>query len=293
MREGYGFRIDPGSTLRVLLVCVAVLVVLSAIGQALRFVGGFESALAFIPEFYLDEESNVPTYFSTLILLAAALLLTVIARVEYVERTRDRAHWAGLAVIFYYVALDEAASLHERLIGRVRDLLDLSGPFYFGWVVPGILVVAILTVVFYGFVLRRDPVIRRLFVLAAVLFVGGALGLEMLGGAIVDARGYDNPAFAVTAMLEETFEMIGTSVFVYALIRYAEDNVGVFSVQFQTVSAAEPIAGELRAEVEGDVELRRRVRDSADGHEIDPRLRDGSDRSEGDPSRRLGINLPT
>ena len=61
----------------------------------------------------MDRELNLPTLFSTLLLLASALLLKRISRTPWRD---DPADWILLSRIFIFLALDEALQIHEILI---------------------------------------------------------------------------------------------------------------------------------------------------------------------------------
>ena len=64
-----------------------------------------------------------------MILLLMAALLTVVARCERRIGGQDRRHWAGLAEIFYYLSLDEAAQIHEMF--KLFEGLHPIGHFYY------------------------------------------------------------------------------------------------------------------------------------------------------------------
>ena len=64
-----------------------------------------------------------------MILRLRAALLTVVARCEWRVGGKDRRHWAGLAEIFYYLSLDEAAQIHE-MFKRLEGLRPI-GHFYY------------------------------------------------------------------------------------------------------------------------------------------------------------------
>ena len=61
---------------------------------------------------------------------------------------------------------------------------------------------------------------RKHFFLAAFLYVGGALIMEMIGSHIAEAEGQQNLLYAMTATLEEIMEMMGVIVFIYGLLCY-------------------------------------------------------------------------
>jgi len=68
------------------------------------------------------------------------------------------------------------------------------------------------------FVLPRRT--KLLCFIAGGTYIGGALGMELVGGYIVTHWGEDNMAWAVASTFEELLEMLGASIFIYALLSY-------------------------------------------------------------------------
>jgi hypothetical protein len=62
--------------------------------------------------------------------------------------------------------------------------------------------------------------------LAAVLYIGGAVGFELVGGYYAELHGEKNLTFNLIATVEETLEMTGIVLFNYALLRYMSKGVG-------------------------------------------------------------------
>ena len=205
---------------------MAFLLVLASIaGQLSKFLLGHDRVYGLVPLFYVDAEQNIPTFFSALLLFCAALLLMVITVLKKKQKDRDVSKWAILALGFLYMAVDEATSIHEKLIRPARGLLG-SGPFgifHPAWVMPGIAVVFVLTLFFLRFLLRLPAKTRSTFIVAGTLFVVGALCLELVGGHYDQLYG-DNITYRVLAHIEESFEMGGVIVFIYALLKYMADN---------------------------------------------------------------------
>ncbi|MEX2203021.1 MAG: hypothetical protein WD965_02920 [Actinomycetota bacterium] len=212
----------PEKVMRVLFAVVTVLVLLSTAGQA---------SVYYLPDFvlrdsmagllYVNEERSLPTLYSSLMLLLSALLLGVIAR----ERRRNGGpyvrHWQVLSLTFIYLSVDEFAALHEQAIDPVRRLLDIEGgPLLHAWVVPGAIGVAVFGVAFARFVRHLPLIVRQRVVLASVLFVGGAIGVEILGSLHAASSGQQNMRYAAIVTVEETLEMVGVAVFVSALLAY-------------------------------------------------------------------------
>ena len=155
----------------------------------------------------LSHEANLPTWYASSLLLVDALLLGAIAR-----RAPDR-RWAVLAAIFGYLSLDEAVELHEHLGG----LFATGGVLYFDWVIPAGAALLLLGAAYLPFLRRLPAATRRAFVLAAVLYVGGALLMELPLGWWTERAGDENPVYAALDLVEESLELAGASVFLLAL----------------------------------------------------------------------------
>ncbi len=93
-------KISPKKVLVALLGISALLVALSVYGQYLKyFAGSYDIKGAFhefiidllMHSFYTDSESNVPTWFNTIVLFIPAMLFAVISAVKKLEK--DRFWW--------------------------------------------------------------------------------------------------------------------------------------------------------------------------------------------------------
>ncbi|WP_146898956.1 hypothetical protein [Cellulomonas aerilata] len=165
----------------------------------------------------VDREGGFPAWFSSGLLLACAASLGTVA--EGVRRSGERRHWPWLllAVAFTYLSMDEAVALHEQAIDPVQSALDLGGPFFYGWVVVAIPAVVVLGVVLLPFLRSLEPWTRRAFLVAGALYVGGALGLEMVEGLIAEAGGRGSTAMQIAVTVEELLEMVGLTIFLAAV----------------------------------------------------------------------------
>jgi hypothetical protein len=172
--------------------------------------------------FDTDGEGNIPAWYSSLALLLCSALLVFIATEESQENNRYATHWKGLAAIFLYMAVDEAVMIHELPSEPLHIALKTSGHLYYAWVIPYSVVVLAVALVYGPFVLALPSETRRLFLLGGALYVGGSIGMEMLGAAYHDAVGANNMTYMTISGIEEALEMTGVAVFVYALLRYLE-----------------------------------------------------------------------
>lgn len=201
----------------------ALLLVMAGIGvQVSRYLFGRDHLLGLLS---LDYEANIPSFFSALLLIIAALLLALIAALAGQLKKPDRSKWAILSIGFLVMAVDETASIHERFIHPIRALLgnESLGIFYYAWIIPGIVLVLALGLFFLGFVLRLPSATRLTIIIAATLYLAGAMAVEMIGGAYDEAYGDANLTYAMISALEESLEMAGLIVFLYALLGYIAD----------------------------------------------------------------------
>jgi len=208
---------------------VLVLVVISLAGQYFRdFFGDNELAQKIISKVNLDEErNNLPTWYQSSSLLVCSLILLVIGHVRDAVKDRDAKFWWILSFLFLVLSVDEAVSIHEQMTVPLRSAFNLEGIFFLSWVIPAAVAVAILVVVFAGFLTRLPPRTRNLMVAAGALFVFGAIGLEMVGANYMfmlnDPPDIDKDfGYALITTTEEFFEMTGIVVFVYGLLSYLD-----------------------------------------------------------------------
>ena len=209
--------VTPRGAARFLVLVVLSLTALSLIGQvAVHFAPDFVVRDRFAGTFNVDEEGNIPTLYSTLTLLGCAVLLRVIARTDREAGGRWSRHWTLMSIIFLGLAADEFLALHEEVDSR----LDLSGFTQWSWVAVGIVFVVAVALVFIRLIVQLPPPVRRLFILAALIYLSGAIVMETVGGHYVTVWGHDSLSYALCTTAEELLEMMGVVVFIYALLRY-------------------------------------------------------------------------
>lgn len=183
----------------------------------------------------LSYERNLPTWYASGLLLACALVLAGIARAAGLTHEPARRHWWALAVLFAYISLDESVGLHEHLGG----LLSLGGVLYFTWVVPAAVAVVLGGLAFLPFLARLSSRRRAQFIVAGVLYVGGALIMELPLGWWTERHGNDNLVYALIDHLEEALELVGASLFLAALVEELGERV-VLTAKEEAARGASP-----------------------------------------------------
>lgn len=171
--------------------------------------------------FDLDGEANLPAAFQGFTLLGSALLILVAAQGETRHAVRRR--WQLLGLAFVFLAFDEIASLHERC-GELWLALT-GGPKVFGaWLVPVLPIATVIVVVGFLPLVWQAP--RRTglgLVAAGAVYVGGAVGCEMVGAWIVHTVGRDSLAYLYEVAVEEGMEMLGIVLLVQVLLRHLHE----------------------------------------------------------------------
>jgi len=152
--------------------------------------------------FDLDEENNLPTWFSSFLLLNNAFFLALMARSE---RAKDKLYWRLMSVGFLLLSIDEVAGLHESFNSSIE----------MNWAIPGAILVIIIAVAFIPFLLRLRRGLAGLFILSGVVFVSGAIIVELLS----EDMDSDSLGYMLAVALEEGLEMLGAWLFLRTLLK--------------------------------------------------------------------------
>lgn len=160
--------------------------------------------------FGLNEEQSVPTWYSSIQLLALAGLLALLGAAY---RRRDsritRTAWIG-AIIAAFFSVDEVATIHESITG-VLGRFDAVPTFEGGhgiWIFVYALIGIVVLVVTAPGILQIARLRARQavwFALGALVFVAGGVGVEILS--------YSGSGQIV---LEEAMELLGVAIMVAA-----------------------------------------------------------------------------
>ncbi len=183
--------------------------------------------------FNFDYENNIPTLFSTLLLCFCATLAFFIARSKKSERLLFL-QWLGIAAAFLFLGIDESTSLHERLTEPVRNAVGTGAIFYYAWVIPYAVLLAVFVAIYLRFFFRLPPETRKWVAIGAVLYVGGGIGLELPGGAWYELHGKD-AVFYLLATFEELLEMTGCILFIYAFSSYIDRHIPDFKIRITSL----------------------------------------------------------
>ncbi|GAB3751489.1 hypothetical protein [Lysobacter olei] len=229
--ESHKLMLDPVAIRRRLFLTVFVLIAINVALQAYRLVMHQESVMG-LPMLSLDKENNVPALFSTILLLAASMILAFIALLERGRGGPDTVKWTILSAGFLAMGVDESLSIHERLIDPLRGILGDSlgverlGIFYFAWVIPAIVLVIGLGIYFLPFVRRLPLRTGVMLLVSGVVYLGGAIGVELLEGWWREGHGHRNMLYHALVSLEEGMEMVGIILLIHTLLDFLSARYG-------------------------------------------------------------------
>lgn len=211
------------------MLCALVLMLLNLIGIFLNIGLGYDTVFGFVTYFDFNTEGNVPTLFSSLLFLIAAMLVWVVTNFLKQEGKPYR-YWIGLIIILVFLSIDEIAQIHESLSHPIRTLLNTSGVLFYAWVIPYMALVILVGLIYSRFFWSLPARTKKLFMMSALLFVSGAIGLEMIGAYYDQTYGIANYTYSLLYTCEELLENIGVILFIYAVIDWLNSRYGTLTL---------------------------------------------------------------
>ena len=191
------------------------------LNKVLHIENFFASGLYYV--FDLDGENNIPAAFSFLILLFASSLLAFISL--NTTKRQDKKYWWLLSCIFLFLGLDEFIQVHEHISSYIKAnyVNSVAGSDYV-WVLPYGVFALMAAIFFLRFLLRLPPKTRRLILASGSIYVVSALGIDYVQGIVqhhIETQGLNHFYYKIFTIVEEPGEMLGVSLFIYALLDYS------------------------------------------------------------------------
>ncbi|NTU71810.1 MAG: hypothetical protein HGB10_08335 [Coriobacteriia bacterium] len=161
----------------------------------------------FVHSFFdLDREQNVPTWYSSALLLAVAISALVLATLRDATPRWSRGFWPTLALGYAWLSLDETAWLHEQIDG----LLLIKWTWFYA---PIALVFFV--VIAYCLSGPDTKMLRRWVVGGLLVYALGGIGMELVNYLLIGLPRYLRH-FQYAA--EEGLEMLGTVMVLTGLL---------------------------------------------------------------------------
>jgi hypothetical protein len=208
---------SPGKITKILIIAVLLLTFLSLLTVLLRFKWDF---LLGERIFNLNDEANVPTWFSSTTLLFAAILAWLIARCLKLAQKPFFKSWIVVGCSLFFMSLDEFIQIHEA-VGRVLIRTEALPSLGFNvWIIPGLALVLGVALIILRMWWNLPSRFRLVFLLATLVYFSGTLVTEAIGNAIWKGTGYNTVGFALFIHIEEVLEMLGVVILINGLMNY-------------------------------------------------------------------------
>ena len=229
--------IDPWGYFKTLLTIIGVLHIFSAFAVWARVSSAPWYINDFAEYFNVGIEQNIPTLYSVLIWTSAAAITGLIAHFEASEKTRFMWRWRALSLIFLFLAFDEGTTFHEHMGDLTEEYLTPTGwlaptgYLYFIWLLPYGALVMLLAGLYAPFLDALPSRTKWGLILSAVVFLGGAMGIEMISASIYETKTVRHPiSYAVLYSIEEFMEMLGVALLNYFMLDYLKSRVPTLSL---------------------------------------------------------------
>lgn len=217
------FEILPKKLFKLTCYTILALLIINLITNVFKhyfYIGNYNDlTFNLLQMFNFDTERNIPTLFSVFLLAFASILLGFIGYV-YRQLKQSFMPWTLLSLIFLFLALDETSSFHESLTPFLNGHFEANGLLYFSWVVPYGVITLLIGLSFIKFLASLPTHTNKLFIYSGLIYVSGAIGIEMLSGLYAQQNGDFNMVYTCLYSIEETLEMFGIALFIYALLNY-------------------------------------------------------------------------
>ena len=179
---------------------------------------------------------NLPTWYASIAFLVDALLLTIVALHGWQRQSLAAAlPWALLAVIFLALSANEIFAVeHSTLLGYAsRAFRRITGVGYLtSQIVLAVIGGGLLVAIYFRVFASLPPATKIGFVLAGLVFFGGAIGLETLSALLYQQVDRPSVLYVITSNLEEFSEIAGVLIFMYVLLDYIQHRIGTLEITF-------------------------------------------------------------
>lgn len=227
-------KIIPAKLFKALVLTICVLLVLHLTTLVMKF--GFDAVTGygFITLFDLNTEANIPTYVSSVLMAFCAIFMLLVYKSHKQLATPWYRYWGFLALVFTMMSVDEIAQVHERSIEPLKQFFGIiSGDLLTNaWVILAFIFLPVMSLVYFRFLMAMERRSALLFIASGIVFVSGVVGVEIISGVMKGLYSTASLAFAISTTVEETLELLGLALFIYALTDYAarQRNVWRFSL---------------------------------------------------------------
>lgn len=167
------------------------------------------------PFFDLDNERNIPTVYTALLLGCCAFMCLI--TLQTAKAFTEKVIWVLAGIFYFLMAFDEFLGIHEALALPIRNYLSISNEsiFFHAWVIPALSVTflaGLVTLVL--FIRQKISQHQKSIIMLTVLLAGVVIALEAIGTKLY----FSMAAYKLgPVMLEEMTEISLISLILFKL----------------------------------------------------------------------------
>ena len=186
--------------------------------------------------FSVQGEQTVPAWFSGMMLWTAGIGALALGVLNAKHDRKIGALWCLLGAAFVYLSADEVVSIHEKLNGPAMLVVGDSDVAAAPWIIFGIFFAGIIGLCCLPLLFSVTRTVRNTMILAGVVYVGAAIGVEYVGEVIkaVYYTGEYSKVYTLFFSIEELLEMLGVVLFLHAISLQ-------FASQWRVQAVTEPV----------------------------------------------------
>lgn len=220
------FRVSPHTVATSLWAASAAVIFAGLFREWYVTVFGIETIARDLRHLAFNAELCLPAWYTSLLLAFSAVLIAFSAFSGKRCHRSHSLHWLPLIPVFVGLSIDEATGFHEVLIEPLRSGLGLGGFLYFSWVIPGAILVGLFGLFYLPFLFALPARSRVMFMISGLLYVGGALGMEVVGGKVLTIYGETSLPYQIAFCVEEIMEILGATLFAASLLGHLKRRFG-------------------------------------------------------------------
>jgi len=224
-------ELQAGKVVKFLSIIAIILIVIHIIILGIYYYIGDPDKFDFIRMFDLDMERNVPTLFSSALMLISAFLFYLLSKEPNEVKKGSRPFWLGLSFVFTFLAFDESAKIHEKLGDFTERFVEASGFLHYPWVISYSILVIVLGLFYMRFFWRMPSKVFWSFIGAAAIFLSGAIGFELLGANESSIHSTSTLLYSTYYTIEESLEMFGVIYLIWILLNLLKGKTLVVDVK--------------------------------------------------------------
>ena len=158
----------------------------------------------------VNSEYNPPAIFNGLLFLCVVFRCGVI--LKYLNLSFwEMWGWTIIMLVFLFLCFDEIFQIHENQ----PAFLNLNNVNWFKYYLIGLAFISIPCIPLF---LKLPNNIKFLFILSAIMFIGGAVGLEYVANTFANLKMWK--LYRIFTYIEEFMEMLGLLTFNATIVKY-------------------------------------------------------------------------